>query len=156
MARGPEIESVLAEDRTYPPAKDAVHVNGMEAWRAMHARALADPEGFWGDLARELSWSRPFTKTVGRPPPAATWFEDGTTNLCRNALDRWVDAGRGDALALVWEGEPGEVRRLTYRDLLALTCRTASVLTSLGVRPGDRVAVYLPMVPELAATMLAC
>ena len=156
MAKGPDIESVLAEEKTYPPAKDAVHVKGMAAWRAMHERGLADPDGFWGDVARELSWSKPFTKALGTPPPAATWFEDGTTNICRNALDRWVDLGRGDALALLFEGEPGDVRRLTYRDLLALTCRMASVLASFGVEPGDRVAIYLPMVPELAAAMLAC
>jgi acetyl-CoA synthetase len=153
---GADIESVLAETRTYPPDPHAVHVRGMDAYRRMHERALADPDGFWGEIARELSWSRPFTRVVGASPPAATWFEDGETNLCANALDRHVDAGRGDAPALVWEGEPGDERTLSYRELLELTCRMASVLRSLGVKRGDRVAISMPMVPELAAAMLAC
>src|SRR5205823_135805 len=104
----------------------------------------------------ELAWTKPFTKASGAPPPAVTWFEDGETNLCANALDRHVEAGRGTKTALVWEGEPGDTRRLTYAELLALTCRFASVLSSLGVKKVDRVAIYLPMIPELAASMLAC
>jgi acetyl-CoA synthetase len=128
----------------------------MDAWKRMHERALSDPDGFWGDVARELVWTKPFAKALGAPPPAATWFDGGETNLCANALDRWVDAGKGGERALVWEGEPGDVRTLSYAGLLELTCRFASVLRSLGVKRGDRVAVYLPMVPELAATMLAC
>ncbi len=156
MSRKPEIESHLRERRTYPPATDAVHVRGMDAYRAMHARALADPDGFWGEVARELVWTKPFTKATGRPPPAVTWFEDGETNLAWNCLDRHVSAGRGDHVALVWEGEPGDVRRITFRELLEETCRFAGALRSLGVEKGDRVAIYLPMVPEIAAAMLAC
>ena len=152
----PEIESVLRESRSVPPDPGAVHVRGMEAYRALHARALADPDGFWGEIARELRWSTPFRRALGAPPPAATWFDGGETNLCENALDRHVDEGRGDRTALVFEGEPGDVARLTYRELLEETCRLAATLRRLGVRKGDRVAVYLPMVPEIVATMLAC
>jgi acetyl-CoA synthetase len=151
-----EIESLLSEQRTFPPAADAVHVKGLDAYRAMHAKALAEPAAFWGTIARELRWTKPFLKVVGAPPPAVTWFEDGTTNLCANALDRQVDAGRGDHTAILWEGEPGEVVRWTFQELLAEACRFASVLRSLGVARGDRVAIYLPMIPEIAAAMLAC
>jgi acetyl-CoA synthetase len=128
----------------------------MEAYRRLHERALADPDAFWGEIARELVWTRPFGRALGAPPPAATWFEDGETNLCANALDRHVDAGRGDETALVFEGEPGDVRRFTFRELLEETCRFAAVLRRLGVRRGDRVAIYLPLVPEAAIAMLAC
>src|SRR5688500_1696204 len=156
MAHAGEIESVLHEGRTIPPDPRAVHVRGMDAWRRLHERALADPDAFWGEIARELRWTKPFSRALGAPPPAATWFDGGETNLCGNALDRHVEEGRGDRVALVWEGEPGDVRRLTYRELLAETCRFASVLSRLGVRRGDRVAIYLPMVPEIAVAMLAC
>ena len=156
MADSHDIESRLHEGRMFPPAADARHVRGMAAYDAMNARALADPDAFWGGLARELHWMKPFTKGLGSPPPAVTWFEDGETNLCWNALDRHVEAGRGSRRALVWEGEPGEVRTLTYAELLEETCRFASVLRSLGVKRGDRVAIYLPMIPEIAAVMLAC
>ncbi len=151
-----EIESHLHEHRSYPPAADAVHVRGMDAYLAMHARATSDPDGFWGEIARELTWTKPFTKALGSPPPGVTWFEDGETNLCWNALDRHVEAGRGERLALLFEGEPGDVRRLTYRELLEETCRFASVLRSLGVGKGDRVAIYMPLIAEAAFAMLAC
>jgi acetyl-CoA synthetase len=156
VSDGAEIESHLREHRSFPPAKDAVHVRGMEAYRAMHERALCDPDGFWSEIARELRWSKPFTKALGSPPPAVTWFEDGETNLCWNALDRHILDGHGDRRAIVWEGEPGETETWTYKELHARTCLFASVLTRLGVRVGDRVAIYLPMLPETAAVMLAC
>jgi acetyl-CoA synthetase len=151
-----DIESVLSETSLYPPAAEALHVRGMDAYRAMNERALRDPEGFWGDQARELRWFEPFQRVLGKPPPSPTWFDGGETNLCWNCLDRHVEAGRGDAPALLWEGEPGEVKRFTYRELLRETCRMAWALTRHGVKKGDRVAIYLPMIPELAITMLAC
>ncbi len=156
MTGSEHIDSILHEGRMFPPAANARHVRGMDAYRAMHARALSDPSGFWSEIARELRWTKPFSKGLGSPPPAVTWFEDGETNLCWNALDRHVEAGRGGARALVWEGEPGETRTLTFAELLEETCRFASVLRSLGVKKGDRVAIYLPMIPEIAAVMLAC
>src|SRR5262245_4172724 len=156
MAERVEIESWLKEKRLFPPAADAVHVRGMDAYVRMHERALADPGAFWSEVARELAWTKPFTRALGAPPPAVRWFDDGETNLSWNCLDRHVARGRGGHTALVWEGEPGEVRRLTFAELLEETCRFAGVLLSLGVRKGDRVAIYLPMVPEIAAAMLAC
>ena len=156
MAGSDDIESVLHEGRMFPPSTDARHVAGIGAYDAMNARALADPSTFWSEIARELRWTKPFTKGLGSLPPAVTWFEDGETNLSWNALDRHVEAGHGARRALVWEGEPGEVRTLSYAELLEETCRFASVLSSLGVRRGDRVVIYLPMVPEIAAAMLAC
>ena len=156
MAGSDDIESVLHEGRMFPAATDARHVRGMDAYHAMHARALADPSAFWSEIARELTWTKPFTRGLGSQPPYVTWFDDGETNLAWNALDRHVEAGRGSRRALVWEGEPGDVRTLTYAQLLEETCRFASVLRSLGVKRGDRVAIYLPMIPEIAAAMLAC
>jgi len=156
MTGSHDIESRLHEGRMFPPAAGARNVAGLDAYRSMHRLALAEPDAFWGEIARELHWTKPFTRATGAPPPAVTWFEDGETNLCWNALDRHVAAGRGARRALVWEGEPGEVRTLSFDELLAETCRFASVLRSIGVRRGDRVAIYLPMIPEIAAAMLAC
>jgi acetyl-CoA synthetase len=149
------IEGLLEEDRRFsPPPADAVRTGVTDD--TLHARAAADPEGFWAEQARTLDWIRPFTEVLDWRPPFARWFADGTLNASVNCLDRHVAAGAGDRVAFHWEGEPGDTRVLTYATLLEEVCRTANALQSLGVQRGDRVAVYLPMIPELPITMLAC
>ena len=164
------IESVLHEHRVFPPpatfaqSMGGCHVPDMETYRRMWERSIADPEGFWGEIAREFDWFAPFTRVLEWSCPDARWFADGTTNVCHNCIDRQVRAGHGAELALVWEGEPAtpgaaqphEVRKFTYDDLLAEVSRFANGLKSLGVRKGDVVTLYMGMVPELAIAMLAC
>ncbi|MCH9058414.1 MAG: acetate--CoA ligase, partial [Planctomycetes bacterium] len=161
------IQSVLREDRRFDPPDarslgfDRWHVASLDDYRAMHARSINDPEGFWSRVAHELHWFQPWSKVLEWSPPDARWFVGAATNLCYNCVDRQVDAGHGDELALIWEGEPvpdqgPEVRRLTYADLQRETARFGNVLTSLGVRKGDVVTIYMGMVPELAIAMLAC
>jgi len=155
------IESVLQEQRQFaPPAALAAtaRIGSMEAYRALCARAEADPDGFWGDLARsELHWFTPFDTVLDwSNPPFARWFEGGTTNLSFNCLDRHLSGPRADKTALIWEGEPGDTRTFTYRQLHAEVCKAANALKALGIGKGDLVALYMPMVPEAAIAMLAC
>ncbi len=125
---------------------------------AIHARSLADPEGFWGEAAADLSWTRPWTRVLNDDrPPFYRWFPGGRLNICFNALDRHVAAGRGDQLALIHDSPvTGRIERLTYRQLTDRVARLAGALSKLGVGPGDRVVIYLPMVAEAAIAMLAC
>ena len=149
------IETLLDEQRSFtpPPAFRAqAHVRDQDVYE----RARTDREGYWADWAKQLEWIRPWDRVLEWKPPHAQWFVGGKLNASVNCLDRHVRAGRGDRPALIWEGEPGEVRRLTYADLLAQVERFANVLKQLGVTRGDRVAIYLPMVPEVAVAMLAC
>ena len=162
------IESILHEDRVFPPPADlaarmgGAWIESMEAYHALHRRSIDDPEGFWGEAAREhLHWFTPFSKVLEWHCPDAKWFVGGTTNACFNGVDRQVEQGHGDDLAIVWEGEPigdggPEIRRLTYRDLQRETARFANALESLGVGRGDIVTIYMGMVPEVAIAMLAC
>lgn len=126
----------------------------------MYRRSIDDPAGFWGDIAKDFQWYRPWKRVVDWNVPDAKWFVDGTTNVCANCVDRQVENGHGDELAILWEGEPcspdPEVRRLTYRDLLREVSQTANALKSMGVQRGDVVTIYMGMVPELAIAMLAC
>jgi acetyl-CoA synthetase len=149
------IETLLDEQRSFtpPPAfRIQAHVRDPDVYE----RARTDREGYWADWARQLDWIRPWDRVLEWKPPHAQWFVGGKLNASVNCLDRHVRAGRGDRTALIWEGEPGEVRRLTYADLLDQVERFANVLKGLGVARGDRVAIYLPMVPEVAVAMLAC
>jgi acetyl-CoA synthetase len=164
---GGSIKSVLQENRLFAPP-DAVklgfrrwYVSSLEQHRAMHERSLKDPEGFWGEAAKELHWFTPWSKVCEWSAPDAKWFVGGRTNIAYNCLDRQVEAGLGDRVAIVWEGEPmpggrAEVRRLTYRDLLDESSRLANALRTLGVTKGDVVTIYMGMVPELAVALLAC
>jgi acetyl-CoA synthetase len=145
----------------YPPPPEAVqgaHVSGMEAYRKLCAEAEADYEGYWARLARELlSWKTPFKKVLNdSTPPFFKWFEDGTLNASYNCLDRQVEAGRGDKVALIFEADDGKVTKVTYRELLAQTCRLANALKGKGVKKGDRVVIYMPMSVEGIVAMQAC
>ena len=137
------LETLLTEDRRFPPSPEfAAQAN---ATRDLYAWANADPEGSWAEQARLLlSWGTPFTQSLDwSEAPFARWFADGTLNACVNAVDRHVEAGNGDRVALHFEGEPGDTRTLTYADLLREVSRAANAMQALGVRTGDRVALEL-------------
>jgi acetyl-CoA synthetase len=154
-----DIESVLKEARVFdPPApfRQMAHVKGLEEYRRLYARSLADPEGFWAEQAEEFVWSKPWDTVLEWKPPFAKWFVGGRLNLSENCLDRHVRTWRKNKAALVWEGEPGETRTLTYLDLLREVCRFANALRAAGVKAGDRIGIYMPMIPEAAVAMLAC
>jgi acetyl-CoA synthetase len=150
-----EIDDLLREDRTFPPPagfRDRAVVRDA----SLYAEAERDPEAFWATFAAELEWSRPWNQVLDWQPPHAKWFVGGTLNVCVNCVDRHVRGPRRNKAALIWEGEPGDRRTLTYFDLFREVSTFANVLKSLGVGRGDRVAIYLPLIPELAISMLAC
>jgi acetyl-CoA synthetase len=150
------IEALLAEGRTFPPppefAASALVKNEM-----IYDEAEQDLEGFWAERAAELHWAAPWEQVLDESdPPFYKWFTGGKLNVAYNCLDRHVSAGKGDKVAYYWEGEPGDRAVITYRDLLERVCQLANALRGLGVRRGDRVAIYLGMIPELPIAMLAC
>ena len=150
-----EIEVLLDEQRAYPPPEDFRR----QAWvqdESIYREAEADPEAFWAAQAERLEWSRRWDRVLDWKPPFARWFVGGKLNASVNCLDRHLANGRGDRPAILWEGEPGDRKTLTYADLHREVCRFANVLRGLGVGKGDRVAIYLPMIPELPIAMLAC
>ncbi len=150
----------MSDLQSYAPGAEFVsraQVKGMEGYRELYDRARRDPERFWRDLANsELTWFRPFSKTLEWDPPFAKWFTGGRINACYNCVDRHVRAGRGKKPALIWEGEPGDQRIITYEELQRLVSRFATVLKRLGYKAGDRAIIYMPMIPELPIAMLAC
>ena len=151
----PEIADLLQEDRTFEPsASFRAHANVRD--EEVYARADRDPEAFWAGFAEELEWFSPWSRVLDWKPPHAKWFVGGTLNASVNCVDRHVRGARRNKAALVWEGEPGDRRTLTYFDLYRQVSQFANVLKSLGVTRGDRVAIYLPLIPELAIAMLAC
>ena len=149
-----QIDHLLNEDRRFaPPPEFAANAIATEE---LYAEASADREAFWADHARALHWHKPFTDVLDwSNPPFAQWFADGELNVAYNCLDRHVEAGNGDRVALLWEGEPGDERRVTYAELTDEVKRLANVLEGLGIGEGDRVAIYMPMIPEAVAAMLA-
>ena len=150
------IEDYLLEERTFPPA-DSFKQNALVTGTDVYDEAAADDAGFWACQAAELlDWSRPWDTVLDWQLPDAKWFVGGELNVSHNCLDRHVAAGLGGRVAYHWEGEPGDARTITYAELLAEVERFASVLKGLGVAKGDRVAVYLPMIPELPVSLLAC
>jgi acetyl-CoA synthetase len=152
----PTIEAYYLEERTFPPSEDFRHRALVDDDR-LYAQADKDWEGFWAAQAEELvTWFTPWDRVLEWELPFAKWFVGATLNVAYNCLDRHVEAGRGDRVAYHWEGEPGDTRSITYRELLSEVARFANVLKGLGVRRGDRVAVYMPMIPELPVAMLAC
>ncbi len=160
MSDGTESQAV----RTYPPPPafaGAARIGSMDDYRKQYQQSIDDPATFWANVAKHFRWSKPFDRVLEWNSPNAKWFVGGHLNVAENCLDAQIDQGRGDKVAILWEGEPvanggPEVRKLTYRQLLADVCRLANGLRSLGVKRGDRVTIYLPHVPEAAVAMLAC
>jgi acetyl-CoA synthetase len=154
-----EIQSVLKENRVFEPRAEfraQAHIKSLDEYRALYQRSIDDPEGFWAEQAEALVWRKRWNKVLEWAPPFAKWFVGGELNLSENCLDRHVASWRKNKAAIVWEGEPGETRTLTYQQLLVEVCRFANALKGLGVQKGDRVGIYMPMIPEAAVAMLAC
>src|SRR5687768_7801705 len=153
------IESVMHEERVFPPPPDfsaQAHIGSMEELERLRSEAAADPEAFWTRMAEELHWFKRWDTVLNWNPPHAEWFVGGKINISYNCIDRHLDTWRRNKAAIIWEGEPGDQRTLTYQQLHTEVCRFANVLKGLGVQTGDRVALYMPLVPELAIAMLAC
>ena len=150
------IENLYSEERTFSPPEEFVAQANLSD-PEIYDRAAADPEAFWAGIAREtITWRRDFDTTLEWNLPYAKWFVGGKLNVAENCLDRHIDAGHGDRVAYHWEGEPGDTRTITYAQLLEDVSRLANVLRGFGVEKGDRVVVYLPMIPELPMSLLAC
>src|SRR3989442_3615280 len=153
------IESLQHEERLFPPPagfSGQAQVKSMEELERLGAEAKSDPEGFWARMAEELHWFRKWDAVLQWDPPHAEWFVGGKINISYNCLDRHLSTWRRNKAALIWEGEPGDSRTLTYQQLHSEVCKFANVLKRAGVEKGDRVALYLPLIPELAISMLAC
>jgi len=149
------IEALLAEERAFEPTgalREQANINDP----SVYERAKKDLEGFWAEAARSLDWFKPWDKVLEWNPPIAKWFTGGKINVSYNCLDRHVKTWRRNKAALIWEGEPGEERVLTYADLYREVNKFANVMKKLGIRKGDRVTIYMPMVPELPIALLAC
>jgi len=165
MTKAISTESLQQEGRTFPPSREVVKhaLLNAEQFNALYARSLREPEKFWLEQAQTLEWIKPptvarkFTWDTDARKIQHTWFEDGELNLSVNCLDRHLKTKTRDKIAIIWQGEPEEeVKKLTYAELHREVCKFANVLKSLGVKKGDRVAIYLPMIAEAAAVMLAC
>ena len=153
------IESVLQEAREFQPPKAfqrAALLNDATEYERLYRRSLDDPEAFWGEAAKRHHWFEPWTQVREWVEPHVKWFVNGKTNLAYDCLDRQVNEGKANKVAFFWEGEPGDKRTITYGQMLTEVKRFANVLKSKGVRTGDRVAIYMPMIPEAVVAMLAC
>ncbi|MFA6596825.1 MAG: acetate--CoA ligase [Ignavibacteriaceae bacterium] len=153
------ITSVMIENRVFHPNKEftlTANIKSMAQYKKMYKESILNPEKFWGDVAGELHWFKYWTKVKQWNPPNAKWYVGGKTNLSHNCLDRHLTTWRRNKAAIIWEGEPGETRILTYQVMFREVCKFANVLKQLGIGKGDRVAVYMGMVPELAIAILAC
>ena len=156
---GGSIISFLNESRVFtPPATFAAKANigSMAEYQALWDRARDDPEGFWAEMARVLDWAQPWDKVLDWTPPHAKWFVNGKLNAAYNCVDRHCEGPDGNKAALIFEGEPGDRRVLRYQDLKREVATFANVLKGLGVKAGDAVAIYMPMIPEAVIAMLAC
>jgi acetyl-CoA synthetase len=151
---GHQLDTLLSEQRRFPPPPE--FASSALGTRALYEAAARDREGFWAEQAGALDWMRPWDRVLEWTPPHAKWFVGGTLNVSANCLDRHVAGPLRNKAAIIWEGEPGDRRVLTYWDLAREVRRAANALKQLGVRKGDRVAIYLPMIPEAAIAMLAC
>jgi acetyl-CoA synthetase len=160
MSAATNIESVLNERRVFNPRPEfatQAHIKSMAELEALRAEATADPEAFWARFAdSELDWFKKWDTVLKWTPPHAEWFTGGRINISYNCLDRHLPTWRRNKAALIWQGEPGDTRTLTYQQMHTEVCRFANVLKKIGVTRGDRVALYMPLIPELAISMLAC
>jgi len=159
MSSNPDIDSALKEQRVFEPSdefKSKAHVKGLAEYQRLYQEAEQHPDQFWANIARELHWFKTWDRVLEWNLPFAKWFVGGQINISYNCLDRHVDTWRKNKAALLWEGEPGDSRTLTYQQLLHEVSKCANVLKSLGVKKGDRVAIYMGMVPELPIALLAC
>ena len=154
------IESILQEKRLFQPSAEfsqKAHIKSLEEYQALYDKAKADPQAFWAELAaQELDWFQNWDTVLDWQPPFAKWFVNGKINISYNCLDRHLTTWRKNKAALIWEGEPGDSRTLTYAQLHREVCQMANVIKQLGVQKGDRVGIYMPMIPEAAIAMLAC
>ena len=159
IARQNNIESTLRENRVFPPPPEfshKAHIKSLEQYEKLYKQSIEDPETFWAGVARELHWFKSWDKVLEWDLPWAKWFVGGKLNLCYNCVDRHALGERRDKTAIIWESEPGEIRRLTYGELYAEVQKVSSALKALGIKKGDRVAIYMGMTPELAIALLAC
>jgi acetyl-CoA synthetase len=156
----PTIESILQEKRLFSPTPEfsqSAHIKSLQEYQRLYEKAKAHPEQFWAELAeQELNWFAKWEKVLDWQPPFAKWFVNGKINISYNCLDRHLTTWRKNKAAIIWEGEPGDSRTLTYAQLHREVCQFANVLKQLGVQKGDRVGIYMPMIPEAAIAMLAC
>ncbi|MBP0014105.1 MAG: acetate--CoA ligase [Roseofilum sp. SID2] len=156
----PTIESILKEKRQFHPSAEFAQnaqIKSLEEYQQLYEKAKADPQGFWAELAeQELDWFEKWDRVLDWEPPFAKWFVGGKINISYNCLDRHLKTWRKNKAALIWEGEPGDSRTLTYAQLHREVCQMANVLKQLGVQKGDRVGIYMPMIPEAAIALLAC
>ena len=154
------IESHLNENRLFePPASFAAgaRIDSLDNYRELYRESMESPETFWGREAGELSWTQPWTQLLDwSRPPFARWFVGGKTNISQNCLDRHLEGPRRDKVAIIWEGEPGDTRTLTYAQLHAEVCQFANALKNNNIGKGDRVVIYMPMVPEAVIAMQGC
>lgn len=158
-AKSASIVNVMKEERLFPPPAEfsaRARIGSMEEYQRMYQEAADDLEGFWGKMAGELHWFKPYDKVLDWKPPFAQWFPGGQTNASYNCLDKHLGTPHQNKAAIIWEGEPGDVRVYTYQMLHHEVCKFANVLKKLGIKKGDVVAIYMPMVPELSIAMLAC
>ena len=154
-----DIESILKEGRVFPPPPSfsvKAHIKSLDEYRQLYRRSIEEPEAFWAEQAEAIVWRKRWSQVLEWNAPWAKWFVGATLNLTESCLDRHVSSARKNKAAIIWEGEPGDTRVLTYQELHREVCKFANVLKSLGVETGDRVGIYMPMIPEAAVAMLAC
>ena len=153
---GEKIETLLKESRTYQPTAKTVQAAYIKDYETEYKKSIADPEGFWSGLAKELHWFSPWNKVLEWKYPWAKWFVGATCNIAYNCLDRHVDSWRKNKVALIWVGENDQERIFTYAELYRQVNRCANALKTLGITQGDRITIYLPKIPEQVIAMLAC
>ena len=154
-----DFTSVLKEKRVFNPSKrfrQQAHIKSMQEYNKIYKKSIENPEAFWAEKARQLHWFKKWKTVLKSNGNFFKWFEGGKINVCYNCLDKNISEGKGNKIALIWEAEDGKTIRFTYSKLLGEVCKFANVLKKHGMKKGDRICIYLPMIPELAIAMLAC